>query len=183
MSVESRKPYRYMRAYADALVERLSGVCDRIEIAGSIRRGRAAVADVEIVAIPKHDMDLLNERIVTPCGPLARKLARWPITLEKNGHRYKRFSFSEKHDPNSLIHVDLFLTTPEQWGLIFMLRTGSADFSRRMVTAKSAGGYKPDKYKVDKGQLWFMGNPIPVREEPELFDLYGMQYFAPRERN
>ena len=43
----------YAQQMAEALVELLAPACERIEIAGSVRRGKARPNDVEIVAIPR----------------------------------------------------------------------------------------------------------------------------------
>ena len=47
-------PYEYevMRKQAEALRELLAPACARIEIAGSIRREKPKVKDVELVAVP-----------------------------------------------------------------------------------------------------------------------------------
>ncbi len=41
------------RLKADALLHHLSPVCERIEVAGSIRRGKTHVGDIELVAVPR----------------------------------------------------------------------------------------------------------------------------------
>src|SRR3989344_1789872 len=49
------KKYLYAEAYAiaTAIVEQLRPHCIRIEIAGSLRRKKSEVKDIDIVAIPK----------------------------------------------------------------------------------------------------------------------------------
>lgn len=55
-----RKPLAQARAVADLLVSYLAPACERIEIAGSIRREVPEVKDIELVAIPRW------EEIVAP---------------------------------------------------------------------------------------------------------------------
>lgn len=43
----------YAKQIAEALIEELRPYCERISIAGSIRRGKQEVKDIEIVAVPK----------------------------------------------------------------------------------------------------------------------------------
>lgn len=49
----TKTPLAKIRPIALKLVERLHPYCEKIEIAGSIRRGKPLVKDIEIVTIPK----------------------------------------------------------------------------------------------------------------------------------
>jgi len=48
-----RVPLADARVIAESLMAALGPGCERIEIAGSIRRGRPDVGDIELVAIPR----------------------------------------------------------------------------------------------------------------------------------
>src|SRR5690606_28750539 len=110
----------------------------RIEIAGSLRRKKEMLGDIEIVAIPILHTNLLGEPLNT--SEVDDLLATWPITLHKNGAKYKAFSF--EWQPGWTFKVDLFLQPdPATWGYNFMVRTGSAEFSHKMVTPRRFGGY------------------------------------------
>ena len=50
--------YKQAKEIADNIVLMLSPFCDRIEIAGSIRRKKELIGDVEIVAIPNDRFQL-----------------------------------------------------------------------------------------------------------------------------
>lgn len=56
-------------------------------MAGSIRRQKEMIGDIEIVAIPTSITDLFGE----PTGnqEIDNLLISWPITLIKNGQKYK----------------------------------------------------------------------------------------------
>lgn len=161
------------RAVADALVAELAPLCDKIEVAGSIRRGKVEVGDLEIVAIPKPIVDLFG----TPTRRtlIDDWLADQHIMPAKNGAKYKQLVYRG-------FQVDLFLATPDNWGLIFMLRTGPAEFSRAMVTLTAWGGYKPANLTVSGGQVWRGGSPLSVPDERTLFSFYGMAYIPPELR-
>lgn len=74
--------------------------------------------------------------------------------------------------------LDLFLTTPEGWGIILLIRTGSAEFSQAVVThAKRIG--RP----VENGRLTIGGVPVQTREESDVFETLGLRYVEPRNRN
>jgi hypothetical protein len=75
------------------------------------------------------------------------------------------------------IKLDLFLTTAENWGAIFLIRTGSAEFSYAVAT--HAKGM--DRPFVD-GQLTVDGNAVPTPDEQDVFYLLGLKWMAPQQR-
>ena len=181
--IEVRRPLAQMRKIAEQVAGRLAPVCTRIEIAGSIRRGKETVKDIELVAIPTLQADLFGNE--TPdLAPLNALLVGWiesgHVTLEKNGDRYKRFTMMTD---SRVVAVDLFLATPDNYGYILMLRTGSAEFSRHMVTERHFGGLKPKHIQVSDGAVWIGAKPVAVPDEVTLFALWERDYIEPRERD
>lgn len=179
MSESTKRPYSQMYGMACGLVERLRPACQRIEIAGSIRRKKTMIGDIEIVAIPTPITDLFGE----PAGTtlVDATLAAWPVRLIKNGQKYKQFQFEGKS--GEVYTVDLFLQpSPATWGVNFMIRTGSPEFSKRMVTKRSLGGYMPDDLRVDEARVWRNGVVLDTPEEADVFDLWGMDFIEPEDR-
>jgi DNA polymerase/3'-5' exonuclease PolX len=139
----------------------------RFQIAGSVRREKAEVGDIEIVAIPKlktvRDMfqvevatDSLLDQVIPTLG-----------TVIKNGPKYKQIDLGP-------IKLDLFLVTPPaQWGVILALRTGPADFSQALVTARNKHGLLPSHAKVEDGAVWSGGKIIPMPEETDFLKFCG----------
>jgi DNA polymerase/3'-5' exonuclease PolX len=178
MSERPKQPFVIMMKTARLLVTRLAPACERIEIAGSLRRKKALVSDIELVAIPKPVVNLLGE----PTGDrteLDALLDTLPVHFTKRGRKYQQFWFDGTQLP---FYVDLFLPLPECWAVVYMIRTGSADFSRRMVTAQSQGGYMPDGYRVQDGRVWVDGRALDIADERALFGLWGMDYIEPEDR-
>ena len=170
---------------AARIVELLSPACDRIEVAGSIRRRKASVGDIEIVAIPRYDeeWDLFGKTFARRSqldDALDQIIAQGIIRPgERNGERYKQFRVSFYG-----LQLDLFVTDPERWGLIYTIRTGSADFSRWLVTSRQYGGALPEKIKVRDGRLWRVGQdePLATPEEQDVFVALGLEWIEPWER-
>src|SRR5215471_6986088 len=54
MSEKRHWPAALARKVAEQLVAELAPRCERIEIAGSLRRGKAEVGDIEILYVPTH---------------------------------------------------------------------------------------------------------------------------------
>ena len=162
---------------ADELIEFLKPYCSRIEKAGSIRRLKEFPGDVELCAIAEDVKKLKNN------------LGQW---LLKNGHvdiknvflksggKYVQFMYKYEQ-------IDLFLCQAENWGNIFAIRTGSADFSHHVL----ATGWVRKGYESVDGFLYrSAAYPHPVegrekiilREEQDLFKLIGLDWVEPTDR-
>jgi len=178
MSEAIKRPYALMHEMASSLIDRLRPACQRIEVAGSIRRQKSEIGDIEIVAIAKPITDLFGEP--TERTEVDTLLSTWPISIKKNGQKYKQFSFFGKSgDPYT---VDLFLPSAETWAVVYMIRTGSADFSRRMVTRQEKGGLMPNDLSVADGRAWRNGVAIATPEERDVFTEWGMDFIEPKDR-
>lgn len=179
MSESTKRPYSQMYGIACGLVERLRPACQRIAVAGSIRRKKAMIGDIEIVAIPTPITDLFGTPVSTTL--VDATLAVWPIRFVKNGQKYKQFTFEGRS--GETYTVDLFLQPdPATWGINYMIRTGSPEFSKRMVTRRSLGGYMPDDLRVDGARVWRNGTAIETPEEADVFALWGMDFVEPEDR-
>lgn len=174
---------------ANDLVEKLGPLCDRIEIAGSIRRGKAEVKDIEIVAMPiqKAPVPRMGDKAVFKTfldQQLMRLFLDGEIEFIKKGDKYKQLWLVREE--LQVIKVDLFLVTqPAQWGLIQVIRTGPAEFSQWMVTPLSKGGALPDGYAVKNGCVVHQGQvqcAQPMPEEQDFFHFCGLMWMEPKER-
>lgn len=173
-------PYAEALTIANTLLALLAPVCERIEIAGSLRRQKAEVGDVELVAIPRYEVerDLFGDEVARR-SLLDAELRSWPPirnTLAKDGDRYKQFTWAT-------MPIDLFLVTPETWGVLFAIRTGSADFAKWLVTPGWAGGALPAGGTIQDGRLRIHGYPIPTPDEVDLFTALSLPWVPPSERS
>lgn len=152
---------------AESIKAQLAPHCDRIEIAGSIRRRKPEVGDIEIVAIPKpYETGLFASGI----APIVDK---WTKIKGELPCKYTQRILPEG------IKLDLFFATPENWGLIFAIRTGSADYSHHVLAA----GWVRRGYRSENGMLLSpSGRTICVREESDLFNIIGIPYVEPEKR-
>jgi len=142
--------------------------CHRIEIAGSIRRKNPNVKDIEIVAIPKpYQIGLFADGIATVVNQWAKVKGELPC------------KYTQRILPEG-IKLDLFFATKQNWGLIFAIRTGSAEYSHQVL----ATTWKKLGYKSIDGQLHSAsGKAIPIPEEINLFNLLNIPYTPPENRN
>ena len=161
---------------ADHLRKRLEIYCERIEIAGSLRRLKPEVGDIELIAIPKFELDLFGQ----PSSVHLLDIFDFQCVgkVLKNGSKYKQVELEEG------INLDLFIVTPPaQWGVLFLIRTGSADFSHKFVTQKKFGGLLPSHLSIHDGAIWNHNELIPTPEEKDVFKLAGVDYIEPEKRN
>ena len=152
--------YKQALEIAERIKQEFKPHCKRIEIAGSIRRKKAEVKDIEIVAIP-------NDRF-----QIGLIVNRWKRIKGDAGGKYLARQLPEG------INLDLFFAAERNWGLILAIRTGSAEYSHKVL----AVGWVKAGYKSIEGMLTKNNNQIEVREEIDLFNLIGVNYVQPEER-
>lgn len=187
------------RVIAVRFVAEIADACERVAIAGSIRRESPDVGDIEIVAVPKYveigglfadypgeRRDVLdaglNLMLLDPNGSGVEK-------RETNGHsawgpKYKRLSFEGAP-------IDLFSCDRDRFGLILAIRTGPAWYSHQLVTPRDRRiergqrpGLLPPQLRVADGWLTrrVSGERIPVLEEVDFFREIGLPFVEPTER-
>lgn len=203
-----RIPLAEAEALAAEVVELLRPACERIEIAGSIRRRVLAPGDIEIVAIPRYGVGMgqvdLFGNVDTPAVNLLDERCREFLVdgtfhgrLDKNGRaaigsKYKRLVFKD-------FALDLFVCLPPtQWGVLFAIRTGPAAFAHAFVTPRgqktrtlyaggahvSRPGLLPIGMRVGEGNQLFGGDGrvIPTPTEESFFEAIGLRCLPPEER-
>jgi DNA polymerase/3'-5' exonuclease PolX len=148
--------------------------CERIEPAGSYRREKKFINDIELVCIPKKIYTGLFETDEAYHPEFIELVKSFEIILGRpEDGKYVKIMLQEG------IKLDLFIANPNNWGLIFMIRTGSANFTKRMVTECKHNGYY-----VDDGYLWRKRDNamIAVPEEEDFFNITKLPYIKPYAR-
>mgnify|MGYP003619576969 CR=1 FL=1 len=174
MSTSIKKSFAVVRPVAERLVAALGPYCRRVEIAGSLRRQRDMVGDIEIVAIPRRPTDLFSQEMDGPTL-LDRFLDEQGVPFGKRGQKFQQFRYGR-------YSVDLFLPTVDTWGSVFTIRTGSAEFTKWLVTSRAAGGACPDEVNFHGGRLYAHGRLLATPEESDVFNAVGLAYVPPAER-
>lgn len=194
--MKATKPRLYLeraRQLADKLITRLAPSCARIEVAGSIRRGKPRVGDIELVVIPRYmdQLGLFGEVVdqislvdqvldgLINAGHITRNVPPGWDTTPAWGERYRKF-WLRLSDAGELAQVDLFITTPESWGAIFTIRTGPSSFSEALVT--HIKNHTPYRQQGGVIIVEATGEVVPIPEERDYFELVGLPYIEPAER-
>lgn len=184
MTVTDRIPHAQGERLARALIEVLSPACERIEIAGSIRRGAPTVKDVELVVTPRVRRDLTGAVLDDALRPVVIDLVRagrlsW--RLREDGQTIARGPrFYALVASKAGISVDLFaVIEPAQWGAIMAIRTGPAEYSQALVTRARERGLRC----VDGHLEWISsGAVMPTPEERDFIEACGFEYVSPEQR-
>ena len=177
MSEFERIPLVIAKAKAESFMKLIMPFCERVEIAGSIRRQKADIGDIEIVAIPRQVQDSLFLEPTRTSKEIREMLTDDQFPIFKAGDRYIQTEFDGTQ-------IDLFLATPDTWGCVFTIRTGSAEFSHILVTKKSYGGYCPDNLYFREARIWNSRNDVAYStpEEEDVFQVLRLEYIEPSER-
>lgn len=187
-SPENAITLREARSFVAHFLPQMQPFCDRIEIAGSVRREVQWINDIEVVAIPKSTLVDVEDSPGDMFNPPTTKKVRmrdpgWGQTIERlaaeivRGRKVHEAKATQFITHNG-IKVDLFTAVPDSWGYIMAIRTGSVTYSQGLASRWVKLGYKGED-----GMLTRYGKPVPVREEIELFGLLGIKYMEPRYRH
>lgn len=170
------------QALATMIRESVSPTCVRLEIAGSIRREKPEVKDIELVAVVE-DYDKAFSAL-TQFGkfikPGVPDIIPWPA---RAGGRYYRMLLNEG------VKLDFFVASPKNWGGVFAMRTGSATGP----DGNPFQGFIPGMYKRWKkisggGRMtealptYPTGEQISLPEEEDFFKVLQVQWVHPSER-
>lgn len=198
MSDKPKFPHAKAMAVAEKIVEALAPVCARIEIAGSLRRKKPLVGDVEIVYVPKFT-EVPDARELFP-GKLIRVNATDLIIAEliERGSLARRpktdgktFTWGEwiklAVAVKTGVPVDLFATTQEDWWNVLVCRTGSAESNTRIAgealrrgwqwnPSPSGGGFRREAAHDREAEF------VRMHSEEEVFRFVGLDYLEPEKR-
>ena len=188
MIVKTKWPYEVALPVAKEIVSLLAPACERIAIAGSLRRQKPLVGDIEILFVP-----LMSERPDGLFDTVVVSVAQEVIEQKlKDGYFSKRpsktgvFTWGEANKlaihTASGIPVDLFSVPAANWWVSLVIRTGSKETNMRLTTGANklnrtlhAYGYGVTDRKTNE--------TIAATSEEHVFELCGVPYLLPDRRN
>jgi DNA polymerase/3'-5' exonuclease PolX len=173
--------YERAKKIALEVLQAIRPYCKRAMVAGSIRRQKEQVKDIEIVALPKEGLREEMYRALEQYGrfikPGTPEVIDWPA---KPNAKYLRMMLVQE------IKLDLFLASEDNWGGILMLRTGSGSDANgnnyagfgpgilsRWKKVSGGGRFENGQFRHPNGTLY------PLREEQDVFDLAQVEWVDP----
>jgi DNA polymerase (family 10) len=190
---KSRFLHSVALAVGKELIARMRPHCQRIIIAGSLRRRKETVGDVEIVYVPSLDPrpvvkeDMFSEPAFLPSTDAVIESMLADCTLTKRPNAKGGFAWGEKNKLAihcaSGIPVDLFATTDEAWWNYLVCRTGGSETNVAICTAAIRKGWKWNPYGEGFSEPQGFGRKVhPVASERAVFEMVGLPYREPWER-
>jgi DNA polymerase/3'-5' exonuclease PolX len=177
----ARMPLATARRYADQIVTWLTPCCHRIEIAGSIRRLRPDCGDIDLVVIPKIEVqkDMLGE-VIAVKNLLHAFLADY-VSNPENGASWQ----TGRNDPKlqciiqlRKCQLDIYFADESTWTTRLICRTGSTQHNiwicQRAI--QRGGTWKP------YDGLWLGGIKRPLDTEESFYRELGLALIDPANR-
>lgn len=143
---------------AEQFIHEIADFCEKIKIVGSIRRKKKECRDIDLVLLAKPEQ-LWNFTLKL------RKISNIGV----DGKQVKRVVFKGEQ-------IDLYFATPETWGALVLIRTGSAEHNIKLSTLARKKGMKLSHKGLIKD-----GKVIASTEE-EIFEALDLSYVAPEKR-
>jgi DNA polymerase (family 10) len=140
--------------------------CDRLEVAGSIRRKKPVVHDIDFVAVAKDDAEWrkINEelkRLKAKPGCAGNSIIKAYVPCQ-----------------DGLFQVDTYRAKPSTFGVHLLIRTGSAEHNMWLAAFAISKGMR---LKYSEG-LIKESSVIAGEDENQVFAALGLPYPLPTER-
>jgi len=159
---------------AEKIVLELTPFCEKIQIAGSIRRQRPDVGDIDIVAIPSHR------------GLMRDRMLRTHPRILKDGNSCLIVELAGRYGPiqvdlwlASAGHGDLFTPTPTNFGSLLICRTGSVSHNIFLVEHAKRMNLRWNPYW---GVFDQFGKCIASETEESIFQALKLDFVPPELR-
>jgi len=142
---------------AGQFIQEIADYCEKIKIVGSIRRRKTECRDIDLVLLAKPEQ-LWNFTL---------KLKRIS-KINVNGKQVKRVIYNGEQ-------FDLYFATPETWGALILIRTGSAQHNIKLSNRALNMGMKLTHRGLMKdGKL--------ISSEKGIFKALELDFVKPEER-
>lgn len=148
------------KAFASIVVKAVEPYCDKIEVAGSVRRQRPIVNDIDLVVIPRDRRNL-------------------DLALMRIGN-YKMSGMKIARVEMDSIPLDIYFATPETFATLLLVRTGSKENNIRLATLAKKRGWR--LAASGDGLFNEKGKRIAGDSEESIYEALGLPYQQPWER-
>ena len=187
-----RWPHAQAWSVATELLETFSPAGERIIIAGSLRRRKETVGDIELLYIPRfqerrNPADMFASLTANLADDVIHYLEA-VRELERRKNRLGRETFGPKNKlmrhRRSGIGVDLFSTRPECWWNYLVCRTGPAELNVEIASRAKARGWMWNPTGEGFSRPCGLGTEsVRMNSERDVLEFVGLEYAEPWERH
>ena len=189
-STATRIPLAEASEIAEQLTALIALSCERVLVAGSIRRQSPTCGDIDLLCEPKVEplVDMFGEPIGEDIDRLHNRLCDLErlTTIDKRRDVNGRTAWGTflKRAVFRGVAVDIRACRDrENWGLWALISTGPAAFNKALVTPRHQGGWLPPGFEIKDGfKLFRAGGRILTPREEDVFEALGIPYLAPADR-
>jgi DNA polymerase (family 10) len=160
------------------ILSEIEPFCEKAQIAGSIRRRQGKINDIDIVVQPKPDSWLKIIKTIR---------YEYDAITEKQGDKLATLYLPFiSRTGKGHIQVDLYRASQSTWGILLLVRTGSAEHNVYLCNLALAKGLRLEYSRgvVDYNFpcLSGMGEVIAGKTEEEVFEALGLPFILPQDR-
>lgn len=190
-TTKAKFPAAEALAVANELADKLRPLCSRLEIVGSLRRGKQLVSDAEILYVPilrsiPDPGDLFGPDMRVNEADVVIGALEGQGIIARRPKRDGTFTFGSKNKlmihVSSGIPIDFFGTTEANFWVSLVIRTGGVDTNLRLTTGALARGRSLNAYGCGVTDLQTK-TVTPAYSEEDVFKLCGIGYLPPQERS
>ncbi len=160
---------------AEMLVKTIRAVkgVERAEVAGSFRRHKATIGDLDILVVTKNRPDGADPGMQEPDN-VSQAISILPIVEKVVAHGGTKLSFNLK----SGLRVDVRFVSASQWGSALLYFTGDKEHNITLRKIAIGKGWKLNEYALSDAQ----GNVVASKEEEDIYKALGVPYHEPQDR-
>jgi len=168
----NKTPSRFLLDEAYALAHQIivelkkSSDINQIVAAGSLRRMKETIGDIDLLAVTKKPTPEAARKIMNTFINLKGVVKVWEYGLSKSSVRFSKG-----------LDCDLRLVKPEEFGSALLYFTGSKEHNIALRKIALDQGYKLNEYGLFKGQRQIAGS-----SEEEIYKILGLSYIEPELR-
>ncbi len=148
------------KVIADTVVKALEPYCERIMVAGSIRRQKPTVRDIDLVLIARDRQNLDSALLLMG-------------SYKMSGMKIARVEMDS-------IPLDIYFAVPETFATLLLIRTGSVESNIRLATRAKKRGWR--LAASGDGLFNEHGERIAGDTEESIYEALGVPYQEPEER-
>lgn len=159
-----------------------------VTVCGSFRRGSASSGDIDVLvthpSFISSDKDFDKKALLHGVVNKLIKEGFVTETISLGDTKFMGVCVLPEMDKQLHRRIDIRLIPNDQYYCGILYFTGSDEFNRRMRQEALEKGFTINEYSIRPlGSTGVPGEPIPVSSEGEIFEIIGMDYKQPHERN